>query len=316
MSLSRREILGAALASMGAVACNPLTEGQVVTQADGTRGIIRGGKVITAGPTPTAGTLAPSVDAQKRAVEQAAAATPTPVGALSPAEQRGGQWVLSHPDQDKVEARRLPEGFTPDKNLHFATDFRVQQLPTDLQNYHDWERVLNTGLPVGQRLAGYNYNYNDWCQTADGRCRRQLDMYAWTIFQGQAVEVPGIGRLEGGPRKSVVLLVLNLDGSVVAFDPEEGGHGLVYVKRGFTATGRIWDGERGVDRLERNLSAHWLAKQRDGEPSKSYIGITDHPDNATSTLLVTVQRKQWGNNPDGSKRMEFQLLRAEEVRLK
>lgn len=230
-----------------------------------------------------------------------------------PADKSGDAFVLRHPDEDKSEARVLPVGFTPDKSLHFATDIKPLDIGSDLKPYQDWETALNTKRAAGS-LAGYNYDYNDFCQTGNFRCNVQGDMFAWRTFQGEEVEVPGVGRLEGGPRRSVVLNVLNLDGSVHAWDNEKSCQ--VQVKRGFTATGRIFDGQKNVDVLERNLSGHWLFRQAFGTPEKSYIGITDDPDNAREVLLVSVQRKQWGLNPDGSKRMEFQLIRAELVKVK
>lgn len=239
---------------------------------------------------------------------------PTITG-IVPAEKRGDQWVLQHPDGGKTELRTLPEGFTPDRNLYFATDIQPLPVGTDLSIYQDWETALNTKRPEGP-LAGYNYDYNDYCPVPGFACNMQADMYAWRTIQGEEVEVPGIGKLVGGPRRSVVLNILNLDGSVHAWDEEKEKNGPVEVKHGFTATGRIFNGEKDVDALERSLSGHWLFRQAYGTPEKSYIGITDSPENAQEVLLVSVQRKQWGFNSDGIKRMEFQLIRAELVRVK
>lgn len=231
----------------------------------------------------------------------------------TPADKSGDAFVIRHPDEDKTEARVLPAGFAPDKSLHFATDIKPLDIGSDLKPYQDWETALNTKRPAGP-LAGYNYDYNDFCQTGDFRCNVQGDMFAWRTFQGEEVEVPGVGRLEGGPRRSVLFNLLNLDGSVHAWDNEKSCQ--VRVKRGFTATGRIFDGQKNVDVLERNLSGHWLFRQAFGTPENSYTGITDSPDNAKEVLVVSVQRKQWGLNPDGSKRMKFQLIRAELVKVK
>lgn len=244
-----------------------------------------------------------------------ASAEPTQVAEralIVPAEKVGGdRWRLLHPDQDHKVEIALPNGFTPDKNLHIATDISALELGSDFSIYQDWETALNTKREKGA-LAGYNYDYNDFCQSRDFQCNVQADMYGWRTFQGEWVEVPLIGRLVGGPRRSVVLNVLNLDGSVHAWDAEKSEQ--TKVKRGFTATGRIFDGEHNVDILERNLSGHWTFRQFSGTPEKSYIGITDSPDNAQEVLLVSVQRKQWGFNADKSKRLEFQLIRAEIVR--
>lgn len=227
------------------------------------------------------------------------------------AEQNSGQWKLTNPDGGKIDVA-LPEGFTPDARLVIPSDLPVNPINQDLSIYSDWEKALNTGRPVGDRLAGYNYDYNDFCPTADDKCNVQGDMYAWRVLQGQEVEIPGIGKLVGGERKSVVALFINLEPSVVAWDEQDGGLGQVRVERGFTATGRIFDGNK-LQKTEENLAGHWLFRQAKGTPEKSYIGITDSPDNARETLFVTVARRQWGNNPDGSKRIQFQLMRAENV---
>lgn len=244
-----------------------------------------------------------------------ASATPTPKtekkGFVS-AEKSAGQWKLTNPDGGKIDVT-LPEGFTPDARLIIPSDLPINPISQDLSVYSDWEKALNTGRPVGDRLAGYNYGYNDFCPTVDDKCNVQGDMFAWRALQGQEVEIPGIGKLVGGPRRSVVALFINLEPSVVAWDEQDGGLGQVRVERGFTATGRIFDGDK-LRETEENLAGHWLFRQANGTPEKSYIGITDSPDNASETLFVTVVRKQWGNNPDGSKREQFQLMRAENVR--
>lgn len=232
------------------------------------------------------------------------------------APKEDDKWLLEHPDGGKTEARLLPDGFIPDKKLRFAIDIKPLAIGHDLTGYRDWETALNTKRSAGP-LSGYNYDYNDFCNNVQPafQCNVQLDMYAWRVFQGQEVEVPGIGRLEGGPRRSVVLVVINLDASVHPWDPD--GDGPVKVKRGFTATGRIFDGGKNVDILERNLSGHWLFRQAYGTPEKSYIGVANSPDNAKEVLLVTVQRKQWGFEQDKTtKRIEFQLIRADLVTVK
>lgn len=250
-------------------------------------------------------------------------ATPTPSqaagSALSeravfPAMQEGvrdgDKWLMT--DGDGNEKRvGLPEGFTPDSRLVLASNIKLNQLRPNLNRYRNWERALNTERAEGDELAGYNYDYNDFCPTADFRCNVQGDMYAWRVFQGQEVEVPGIGRLEGGEGRSVVLLFLNSTPDVVAWDNDEAGQALV--KRGFTATGRLFDANPYGDKFanaEENLLGHWLFRQANGTPEKSYIGVTDNPDNANSTLFAVVVRNQWGNNEDGTPRYQNQLLDA------
>lgn len=223
-------------------------------------------------------------------------------------------YPIAHPDMDgKMIDVRVPGGFTPDKRLVVAQSPKALALPADLKQFSDWEVALNTKRKGGA-LAGYDHQQNDWCPTVDFKCNAQSNMYSWSVYQGMYVELPGIGRLVGGPRRSVVALVLNLDGSVFPWDKLNKDYGQTTQVRGFRATGRIFDGEKNVDQLEQGLAGHWLFRQFNGTPEKSYIGITDSPDNAQETLLVSAIRRQWGNNPDGSKRMQFQLMRAEVVK--
>lgn len=277
------------------------------------------GSAATAAPTAAA--TSPAKTAEPTGTPKPTEA-PKPTGAPTPTKSpdatastvtQTGVSRLQHPDEGgRTIEIRLPNGFTPDAALHVSTDTKALAIG-DLNQYRDWETALNTGRPVGDRLAGYNYDYNDFCPVRDFKCNVQLDMYAWRIFQGQEVDVPGIGHLVGSERRSVVLIVLNLADDVKAYDEREAGQ--VTVVRGFTATGRIFDGNK-VAVTERNVTGHWLFRQKEGTPEKSYIGVTDSPENARETLLVTVIRKQWGNNPDGTKRYQDQLLRAEIVTLK
>lgn len=226
----------------------------------------------------------------------------------------GNRWSLPHPDQDKKVEVDLPEGFTPDKRLHIATDVSFE-IPTDFAQFSDWEKALNTQR-AGGALAGYNYDYNDFCAVPGFFCNVQGDMFGWRVFQGQRVEVPGIGILEGGPRRSVVLIFANRADTVQAWD-NDSEFGPVYTKRGFSGTGRVFDADdKGKLRdLYTALTGHWLFRQFAGTPEKSYIGITDSPDNATEALVAVVQRLQWGLNitTDNSPRMEFQLVKAKLV---
>lgn len=276
----------------------------------GTNAVATASPVATKTPEPNA-TATPKPTETPKATATPTA-TKTPDAATSTVNQTG-VFRLQHPDQDgKTIEVRVPSGFTPDSRLNVSTDTRA--LPVgDLNQYKDWETALNTGRPAGDRLAGYNYDYNDFCPVRDFKCNVQLDMYAWRVFQGQEVDVPGIGHLVGSERRSVLVIIFNLADDVKAYDEREAGQ--VTVVRGFTATGRIFDGNK-IATTERNVTGHWLYTQKEGRPEKSYTGITDSPDNARETLLVTVIRKEWGKNADGTKRYQDQLLRAEIVTLK
>lgn len=225
--------------------------------------------------------------------------------------RNGDNWVMKDGDQNEVNTS-LPEGFTPDARLAMATNITRGEVNSDLSVYADWEEALNTGRPEDDRLAGYNYDYNDFCQALNFECNVQGDMYAWRLFQGQKVCIPGIGTLEGGDRRSVMVLFLNATPDVTAWDQD--GMGQVLVKRGFTATGRSFDANPYSDKfqsLESGLLGHWLYRQAAGTPEKSYVGVTNDPENAQSTLFAVVVKNQWGFEADGqTPRYQFQLLDA------
>lgn len=266
-------------------------------------------ELVVATPTPSeaAGTANPSP-------EPSAVASATPEASQVPTTElaviNGAKWVLKNGDGKEMQVS-LPDGFTPDARLVMATNIKKGTLNKNLSVYKDWEKALNTGRPVGDRLAGYNYDYNDFCPTADFKCNVQGDMYGWRLFQGMEVNIPGIGDLKGGAGRSVMVLFLNSTPDVTAWDNE--GLGQVEVKRGFTATGREFDANPyspKFQEMEPGLLGHWLYRQANGTPEKSYVGITNSPDNAQSTLFAVVVKNQWGNNPDGTPRYQFQLLDA------
>lgn len=244
----------------------------------------------TEAPTTTSTSLAEAPTTTSTTIEEF-------VG-FKPAEKGSDGWSLKNPDSE-VLSISLPDGFTPDSNLVIQNDLSMNTLG-DLSEYKDWDKDVH-------EVAGYNYDENDFSGNADFKENVQGDMYAWRLFQGDRVIVPGIGELNGSEGRSVVVLVLNLQPKVIAWDNENLGQ--VYDRHGFTATGRIWDGEK-IAETEEKLLGHWLFTQKEGHLGKSYIGVTDDPKNARETLFVTVAYRQWGNNEDGSPREQFQLLRT------
>lgn len=221
------------------------------------------------------------------------------------AQKSGDTWKLKNPDGQEVYLG-LPEGFSPDKDLVIQNDLKMNEINSDLSVYKDWDNVIH-------KVAGYNYDENDFSGNVDFLENVQGDMWAWRVIQGEEVEVPGVGHLKGDERTSVVVLVLNLQPRVIAWDKD--GIGPVFCKHGFTATGRIWDAgtPEKIAETEELLGGHWLFRQKEGTPEKSYIGVTDDPENAKRTLYVSVAYRQWGNNEDGTPREQFQLLNAKLV---
>lgn len=226
---------------------------------------------------------------------------------ITPAEKKNGQWILETPDG---EERRLslPQGFTPDENLRVNEEVRLLPIPKDTSPFADFQKALNTTQPDGTPpLAGYLYGYNDWCPVPGNRCERQAPSYAWTVFTGEKAEIPGVGKLEGGPGLAVMVMYLNRDETVRAWDDPNS----IRLVHGFTASGRIWNGQNNIDKLEQGLVTHFADRLFQGDPATGFTGQCDRPDNCLQVLVVSVDRIQWGFNPDGSKRFVDRLIRAE-----
>jgi hypothetical protein len=251
--------------------------------------------------TTTASTLAETTTTTAAKVEAGA----TMVGYEAAAEGADG-WSLKNPDGKEISIN-LPNGFTPDSKLVIQTDLQMNGFK-DFSAYENWNEVAEKA-----KIAGYYYGYNDVSQAADFGMNVQGDMFAWRVIQGQEVTVPGIGELKGDDRTSVFVLLLNLQPHVIPWDND--GLGQTRIKRGFTASGRIFDAGTPdrIAKTEEIVAGHYLFRQEAGTPENSYIGITDSPDNAKKTLFVSAAYRQWGNNPDGTPREQFQLLRAETV---
>lgn len=234
----------------------------------------------------------------------------------SAARTAEGKWEIQNADGEKQEIV-LPEGFVPDARLKIHTQpdtfQRTLLLPKDTTAYADFQKALNTKQPDGTPpLAGYDpsIELGDYCSNPPNhQCTAQLNMFSWKVFTGEKINIPGIGLLTGKENRAVMVLLLNRDGSVHAWD----GNSPVRVEHGFTGGGPLWDGERNVDKAEQGLAAHYADRLLYGIPGM-YRGACDNPENCAELLAVSVQRRQWGNNPDGSPRRIFELIRAEIIR--
>jgi len=136
-------------------------------------------------------------------------------------------------------------------------------------------------------------------------------MFSWTVLTGQNVGVPGIGNVTSNPGGAVEVMIMNITDTVIDFGPSN----PVMVEHGFTGTGRIWNGGNVVED-EAGISSHYVSRLENGVtlPGESgFIGQCDKPGNCTDIKVVSVIYRQWGNNPDGTPRYQFQLLRQQEV---
>jgi len=227
-----------------------------------------------------------------------------------------GKWEITDADGEKKEVA-LPEGFVPDARLRLHTQPDTFQntlfVPKDTAAYADFQKALNTKRTDGTLpLAGYDpsIELGDYCSNPPtNQCTAQLNMSSWKVFTGENVDVPGVGLLRGKQNRAVMVLLLNRDRSVHAWD----GDSPVRVEHGFTGGGPLWDGEKNIDKAEQGLLAHYADRLLHGIPGM-YQGACNNPDNCVEVLVVSVQRRQWGNNADGSPRRIFELLRAEIIR--
>lgn len=227
-----------------------------------------------------------------------------------------GKWEMQNADGEKQEIV-LAEGFVPDTRLRIHTQPDTFQntlpLPKNTTTYADFQKALNTKRPDGTPpLAGYDpsIELGDYCSNPPNhQCTAQLNMFSWKVFTGEEIDIPGVGSLRGKENRAVMVLLLNRDCSVHAWD----GSTPIRVEHGFTGGGPLWDGEKNVDKAEQGLLTHYTDRLLHGIPGM-YRGACNNPENCGEVLVVSAQRRQWGNNPDGSPRRIFELLRAEIVR--
>ncbi|OGH02170.1 MAG: hypothetical protein A2798_03510 [Candidatus Levybacteria bacterium RIFCSPHIGHO2_01_FULL_37_17] len=261
-------------------------------------------------PTPT-GTaeVTPTPTVEPTAMPSATpevTASPTPeigLACVAPREANGN-WTITTPDFEDRSVESV-EGFTPDGNLVLAPEWG-EAMPLNPEQFADFQASLND---PDHPLVGYTYGYNDESGNLDYRRTLQAPMYSWTVLTGEEVCAPGIGHLVGGPGRAVELMIMNIDGSVADFGPDN----PVTIRHGFFGTGRIWDGENVVE-AERGISSHYVSRLQEGVtlPGESgFVGQCDLPENCNEVLVVAVVRRQWGFNEDGTQRFQYQLLRQE-----
>lgn len=219
-----------------------------------------------------------------------------------------GKYTLHDPDQKEVVVDLSKAiGFVPDKDL-LISNLKTETLGQDPASItQNWDTYLNSS---NKPYAGFTDGTNDYNQYYNHQSGPQVPAYSWMIHTGLYVEMPGIGRVEGGPGRAVLILILNRTDRVYRFPTNS-----VTVIAGFEGWGRIWNGdEKPVIETEKRITNHFLTRLGLGVPEKGFIGQTDQgAENATTVTVITVERLQWGNNPDGTPRYQFQLLRAETV---
>ncbi|MEW6509272.1 MAG: twin-arginine translocation signal domain-containing protein [Bacteroidota bacterium] len=227
----------------------------------------------------------------------------------NPAPNEGSVFTLKNSDGAEVSVDlNQAVGFTPDADLRVSdiSPNALDPVPSDAGNF---QAYLNTVRDGFQPLAGYTDGTNDYNQYKDHQSGPQVPMYSWMVYTGLKAELPGIGRVEGGEGRAVMVLILNRTERVHRFPTNS-----VHVEAGFQGWGRIWNGESNyVQESEERLVNHYRTRLGQGVPETGFIGQCDLVDNCDSVTVVTAERMQWGNNPDGSPRDQFRLIRAETV---
>jgi len=192
-------------------------------------------------------------------------------------------------------------GFSPDKNL-IISDLKAEKLGLDKASLtSDFNTYLNTKREGFEPLAGYTDGTNDYNQYYNHQSAPQVPAYSWMIHTGEYIEMPGIGKLQGGKGHAVMVLIINRTDKVYRFPTNS-----VTVIAGFQGWGRIWNGEsKEVIETEKRLTNHYLTRLGLGIPEKGFIGQADGgADNASTVTVVTVEMIQVG---------QFRLIRAETV---
>ena len=256
----------------------------------------------------TTGAVASGVDLHKsaRAVEAAVASAPTVID-TQPANRDGqGRVVLEHWQSGEGRAIAVPEWFAPHRSLRWQSDVSPLDISLqDLEKWDDFEFALNTRRPGGP-LAGYSYDENDFSRAVDPNSTEQLQvmLYGWSQLGGRRMMLPGIGHIEGAHRTPVVCVIANRADNVHKWDAAN----PIMVESGFMAAGRLWNAgdSAKVRDFEAEMVKHKLSRQAYGTGDGKFEGVSDHPDNALKTRVVTVQRRRNGDQNT------FQFIRAQE----
>lgn len=226
------------------------------------------------------------------------------------AEKRGSSWALSTSDEEEVvKDLSSAEGFTPDATLK-VSDLSAKGLDPVEADAGDFQKYLNTPRGGFGPLAGYTDGTNDYNQYKDHQSGPQVPAFSWEVHTGLFAELPGIGRVEGGEGRAVMVMILNRTERVYRFPTNS-----VTVLAGFQGWGRIWNGDaEPVRETERKLVNHYRNRLGTGVPETGFIGQCDQAEeNCDEVTVVSVERLQWGNNEDGTPRDQFRLIRAETV---
>lgn len=200
-------------------------------------------------------------------------------------------------------------GFTPDADLRISeiSPNELDPIPADAA---DFQAYLNTARDGFGPLAGFTDGTNDYNQYYNNESAPQLPAFSWMVHTGLFVEIPGIGRVEGGESRAAVVIILNRTDDVYRWDTNS-----VKVIAGFQGWGRIWNGEADeVQETEERLANHYRERLGKGVPETGFIGQCDEgKENCDLATVVTVERIQWGENQDGTPRYQFRLIRAETI---
>ena len=228
----------------------------------------------------------------------------------NPAKHEGTSWTL--PNSDGVETKidlATVVGFTPDAKLN-VSDIKPKELGVAPSNSGDFQAYLNKPNNNFAPLAGFTDGTNDYNQYDKQSSMPQVPIYSWMVHTGLNINMAGIGSIVGGEGRASMILILNRTPRVYQFPIDS-----VQVKAGFQGWGRIWDGgnTETVKETEKRLVNHFLTRLGKGVPETGFVGQSDLVDNSKTVTVVTVERIQWGNNPDGTPRDQFRLIRAATV---
>jgi hypothetical protein len=272
--------------------------------------IIFGGSACAANKQETYSPVEPRTTISDIATPEAIISTPV-ASQENIVASADGKYTLHDSDGKEVAVDLTKAiGFTPDKDL-LISDIKTEQLGQESAEVtRDFQKYLNQDLNGYGPLAGHTDGTNDYNQYKDHQSAPQVPAYSWMIHTGLNVEMPGIGRVEGGTGRAVAILIINRTDKVYRFPDNS-----VTVEAGFQGWGRIWNGNADqIPETEKRLSNHYLTRMGEGVPETGFIGQTDQGElNADSLTVVSVERTQWGNNSDNTPRYQFRLLRAETV---
>ena len=154
-------------------------------------------------------------------------------------------------------------------------------LSGDILFYNNYQDVLGGNRKDGRPLVERGYSLNAESDNVDYRRNWEGNPFSMTAFQGEEIDIPGLGSfVSQNDRQSVVVTLMYMDKEGIAWR-RGAKYSPIKVVAGFIEKDQVVDGSSQRDVLEERYLGHWISKQFRND---DYKGITGVADQARSVL--------------------------------